>query len=365
MISYGYFQWDDMYNAIENNNGDLINQWFKEIYALNDYVMSIDIIDFEPVFNNDFYKITSCDNELFVYFKIYDGQIDNLIPDKYIKLELDAHLILHEIQDPHILEISNASNSLDFVYNLRVIPLTKIIPITHIIASLSIGLLITFFYSKLKSHHFRFFYQTRGLEKIIFLFEKTEEYSANHSIRVSEISTYLGKKYGLKGKKLKDLRIAALLHDIGKISVPVEILNKKGKLNFDEMNIIKNHTIYSANIIENFEELLHLKDIVLYHHEKIDGSGYPSGLKNNEIPIESRIIAIADIFEALIGQRPYRDPIQSEKAILLMKEMSLDTTILDILVGNLNEIHQIYSIYDVKEFNNHILPKQQIKRIHV
>ena len=114
---------------------------------------------------------------------------------------------------------------------------------------------------------------------------------------------------GFKGKKLKDLKVAALLHDIGKISIPREILNKPGKLTPEEFEIVKKHTILSDNIIKSFEELAHLRPFIKFHHEKIDGSGYPFGLKGEDIPIQSRIISIADIFEALTGDRPYREPL--------------------------------------------------------
>ena len=145
-----------------------------------------------------------------------------------------------------------------------------------------------------------------------------------------------GQRIGIKRKELKDLRIAALLHDIGKISIPKSILNKQGPLTKDEFEIVKKHPIYSAEIIDNFEELSHLSEYILHHHERMDGSGYPSRLKGYEIPLFCRIIAIADIFEALIGERPYRDPISPEDAVRLMeREMSVDPFILKILKENM------------------------------
>jgi HD-GYP domain-containing protein (c-di-GMP phosphodiesterase class II) len=162
---------------------------------------------------------------------------------------------------------------------------------------------------------------------------------------VAAIAETLGAGLGLRRKSLKDLRIAALFHDIGKIAVPVSILNKKGSLTSEEFEIVKRHTADSAEIIQDFEELAHLSDFIRHHHEKMDGSGYPSGLKGEEIPLFSRIIAVADIFEALVGERPYRQPMAPCKALSLMEsEMSLDPVVLSVLRVNMEGILKVLKI---------------------
>lgn len=347
-ISFGYFQWDDMYYAIINNDQEQIKEWFNDIYELSHYVEDIKIIDAKPVFTGDYYSMIGNKDDFAIDFVVYDSLSENHIPDKYIKIKLNARLIINEIQDPFSIDFSDSIIGENFVYDLYVVSLQPPFYLFQIISALSFGLLIAIGFERITTRHSHFFYESRGLEKIIFLFEKTEEYSANHSRKVADITTFIGKKYGFKGRHIKDLRIAALLHDIGKISVPVEILNKKEALNKDEFGVIKKHVAYSANIIDNFEELAHLREIILYHHEKIDGSGYPIGLKGEQIPIESRIISIADIFEALTGRRPYRDPIEPEKAIILMKDMPIDQDILKIMDKNLEEVMKLISIYNTE-----------------
>ncbi len=217
--------------------------------------------------------------------------------------------------------------------------LTPCLQFYQILLSLLTGVFFAFVFERGVYSRITYFYESRGLEKIISIFEHAERYSAHHSKNVATIAYYIGSRAGLKRKELKDLRIAALLHDIGKISIPKSILNKPGKLNDEEFEIVKKHPIYSAEIIENFEELSHLSYYIRHHHEKNDGSGYPAGLKGNEIPLFCKIIAVADIFEALIGVRPYRDPIPPREAIHLMKtQMSVDPFILKILSLELTRI---------------------------
>ncbi|MDA3811628.1 MAG: HD domain-containing protein [Spirochaetaceae bacterium] len=340
-ISYGYFQWDDLYYAVLDDNQEELEEYFSEIRELSSYVEDIRIIEKKIGPKGTYFFIKNLNGDLFLDFLIYNGVADDYLNNKYVQIKLDASKILNDVQDPIVLILSQSEKDENFIYDLKVKSVILPILFFQIISAMMAGLLITILFDKLIARNKHFFYESRGLEKIIFLFEKTEKFSANHSRKVASISTYLGKKYGFKGRKLKDLKIAAFLHDIGKISVPVEILNKTGKLNKDEFGAIKKHVIFSAEIIENFEELAHLKHIILCHHEKIDGSGYPSGLKGDEIPLESKIIAIADIFEALIGVRPYRDTMNPGEALKMMEKMPLDKTIFALLQNHHKEIIQI------------------------
>ena len=136
--------------------------------------------------------------------------------------------------------------------------------------------------------------------------ELKDQYTYNHSVRVQDYSLRIGKKLQLSIDRLKDLSYAALLHDIGKIYVPDEILNKKGKLSLREMEILKKHATDGCEIVKE-TSLSSISEIILQHHERIDGTGYPSGLKENEIVLESQIIAVADTFDAMTTKRVYRE----------------------------------------------------------
>ena len=152
------------------------------------------------------------------------------------------------------------------------------------------------------------------------------------------LALFVGKNLGFRGKKLKDLYIAALLHDIGKIGIPNNILTKNGKLDSCEFVQMKQHPAISARILRNFKEYERLSPIVLYHHEREDGSGYPEGLTGKDIPLESKIIAVVDVFEALVGERPYRDPICPLSAFQKMKSMPLDQKIVSLLIDHYGEL---------------------------
>ncbi len=140
---------------------------------------------------------------------------------------------------------------------------------------------------------------------------ETEE----HCSRVSENSILLGKKLGIKGKKLKDLKWGSYLHDIGKIGIPESILLKKGPLTDEEMTVVKRHTILGQTMIRNIDFLSRASEVVLYHHEKFAGTGYPHGHKGEEIPLFARIFAIADAFDAMAYDRPYRKALPIKKII--------------------------------------------------
>lgn len=135
-----------------------------------------------------------------------------------------------------------------------------------------------------------------------------DDYTYRHNIAVSAIASLIGKWMGLNHKELLQLSTAALLHDIGKIYIPKEILNKPGKLTEQEYTIMKNHTIFGYEIIKNSVGTNHRQALVaLQHHERMDGSGYPYGLKRDDIDFFSRIISVVDVFHAMTSKRVYRD----------------------------------------------------------
>jgi len=136
--------------------------------------------------------------------------------------------------------------------------------------------------------------------------EVKDPYTTGHQQRVSQLSTCIAKELKLPKNKIEGIRIASLIHDIGKISVPAEILSKPTKLNEIEYSLIKDHSQIGYDILKTIDFSWPVAQIVLQHHEKLDGSGYPNNLKGDEILLEARIMGVADVVEAMSSHRPYR-----------------------------------------------------------
>jgi putative nucleotidyltransferase with HDIG domain len=147
-------------------------------------------------------------------------------------------------------------------------------------------------------------------------------WTAGHSERVTEVALKIGQNMGLGQKKLDDLHRGGLLHDIGKIGIPPEILDKAGKLTDEEYQLMREHVRIGARILEPIEAYGAVIPVVLHHHEYYDGSGYPDGLKGEGIDLGARIFTVADHYDALISDRPYRAGLPREKVIGFIKEDS-------------------------------------------
>ena len=144
--------------------------------------------------------------------------------------------------------------------------------------------------------------------------ETRDPYTAGHQEGVARIATNIAREMGLNDDIIEAIRIASLVHDIGKISIPSEILNKPSRLNEIEYNLVKNHPKLGYEILKDISFTYPIADIVYQHHEKIDGSGYPGGLKGDNIMIEARIICAADVYEAMASHRPYRPALGAQAA---------------------------------------------------
>ncbi|MGI6035472.1 MAG: HD domain-containing phosphohydrolase [Limnochordia bacterium] len=136
--------------------------------------------------------------------------------------------------------------------------------------------------------------------------EKRDPYTAGHQQRVAQLASAISDKMGLSAKRREAIRIAALLHDISKVYVPAEILNKPGQLTPVEMDLIKTHPQVGKDIVKAIPFDVPVAQIILQHQERLDGSGYPNGLERNAILLEARILAVADVVEAIASHRPYR-----------------------------------------------------------
>ncbi len=141
-----------------------------------------------------------------------------------------------------------------------------------------------------------------------------DPYTSGRSKRVTFYALRMGEELGLSDERLSELELAGLLHDIGMIGVPVNIITKPGELTDEEYELVKGHTIIGMKILEEIKQLNHVIKIVGCHHEHYSGEGYPYGLKREEIPVESQIIAVADAYDGLISERAYRASLSHEEA---------------------------------------------------
>jgi hypothetical protein len=176
------------------------------------------------------------------------------------------------------------------------------------------GLLLRDTISQLQSGY------TEVIVALVEAVEAKDPYTRGHTQRVAELAVLIGQDLGLSSERLKTLNQSAMLHDIGKISVPDSVLNKPGRLTAEEFEFVKEHPVRGHRIIQNVRSLRQEVAGVRHHHERLDGSGYPDGLKGEAIPLDARIIAVADVFDALTSARPYRGPWSSQHAFQILDE---------------------------------------------
>jgi putative two-component system response regulator len=153
------------------------------------------------------------------------------------------------------------------------------------------------------------------IQGIAMTVETKDPYTAGHQKRVSRIASAVVQEMGFPHEQIEGLEMAGLIHDIGKIYVPAEILNRPGRLSNEEFNMVKSHVKIGYNIVKNINFPWPIATIILQHHERMNGSGYPAGISGDEIILESRIMAVADVLEAMATHRPYRPAFLLEKAI--------------------------------------------------
>ncbi len=145
--------------------------------------------------------------------------------------------------------------------------------------------------------------------------EMRDPYTAGHQRRVAELACAMAAELGMPEGRIEGLRIACYVHDIGKIAVPAEILAKPSELSEHEFGIIKTHSQFGADVLKEIDFIWPVAETTLQHHERLDGSGYPNHLKGDKIIPESRILAVADVVEAMCSHRPYRPALGSVKAL--------------------------------------------------
>lgn len=187
-------------------------------------------------------------------------------------------------------------------------------------------------------------YGFKDIEELVKIFayivDFKSKFTAEHSLGVALIAKELAKEYGISDKNINKIELAGLLHDLGKLRVPDEILDKPSKLNDSELSVMNKHSFDTYAILRKIKGF---EDIALWaglHHEKLDGHGYPYGLGQQKIPDEAKVIAVADIFQALVQNRPYRNTLSKEKVIEIVLDMTnkgqIDKNIVSLIENRLD-----------------------------
>ncbi|PIE76510.1 hypothetical protein CSA17_01840 [bacterium DOLJORAL78_65_58] len=171
-----------------------------------------------------------------------------------------------------------------------------------------------------------------------------------HIIRLSKLCEMLARAIGMKRTMARTLATASLMHDVGKIGIPDNILLKPGRHTEEERAIMQTHTTLGGEILADGDNdlLIMAREIALTHHERWDGTGYPCGLKGEEIPLEGRITSVCDVFDALTSVRPYKEAWSVEKAAAFLRENSgsmFEPRLVDLFLANLDQVLDIISAY--------------------
>jgi len=164
--------------------------------------------------------------------------------------------------------------------------------------------------------------QVGVIKALLATIDAKDHYTAGHSYRVAKYAVRIGKEIGLSDAQLKTLKESALFHDIGKVGIGEAILNKPGSFSEEEYFMMQKHPVIGFDIINSIPAFTQHAKIIRHHHERIDGKGYPDGLRGDNIPVEARILALADTYDALTTTRPYRKAKPKNKALSIMKEVA-------------------------------------------
>jgi putative nucleotidyltransferase with HDIG domain len=329
-VSTGYFEWDDMYEAIINEDLDFIDNYERDITSTFALSGALTLID--KSFDGSYsYSIYSQNGISYVEIGIFDSFAEKFLTDKMVRIAFSPMAIFEESMDNSSFNFGVKIVDSDTIEGIQVINNEEPLNFFHYISAISIALfsvliIQTFYQFSIQSH-----YEIEGLANIVMLLSKKDTYTAEHSKGVAELAVLIASKLGMRKNQQKLLNKAGHLHDIGKIGISESILNKSGKLLPEEYEEIKKHSLIGYEIVSQFPNLKEVALIVKHHHEMMDGSGYPDGLKGDEIPFNAQILNVADIFNALTTDRPYRKGFEQDIALEMMTQMPLNQDLVAIL----------------------------------
>ena len=316
----GYFCWDEMMEAVSKRDVEFLSSTLPDI--LRDYPVKGVIVrsgDFlytvgERLTCPSTPDILWCEGNVVLNMPISDSSGEEDLKDSSAQVILDTGKILESFEEYRVY--MGKVEGADVIPGARLhIERPSIMGLRVFAILLALYLTSYGTFWGIISRYTKYVRDESVLLSLVTMLEKRDPYTAGHSRRVARYSREFAKLIGISGGRLKDIYMAGLLHDIGKIGIPERILLKPGPLTDEEYDVIKRHPVISQEILETFEGYERIAKIVRHHHERCDGGGYPDGLTCEEIPFESKIIAIVDVYEALTSDRAYRNRWSVEKAL--------------------------------------------------
>ena len=349
-FAWDYVQWAPLQRAISDENYEYVDEFFDRAIIERRYIESIEVMARPEGIAEDLgYVILVKGNDLTAYVNLYDRERMNFKREIVVKVELDEAIMLLDLYSKAEGFVLDENGQFPFAFGLRVEYTGKLLYPLDWIGALLFGLssaaILRYLYNLVSEFQMR----TSGLERIMLLLERRDSYTINHSRNVALVVRLITRKLGLSRREAAKIEAAAKLHDIGKIAIPSDILDKNGMLEIEEYEQMKLHPKHGVEIIRQFGGLSELEPGILYHHERMDGSGYPQGLKEGEIPVMAQIIAVADVFESLISDRPYRNGLDYEEVVTLMRMMPINQNYLTIIERNHSELMSL--IWEDREKN--------------
>ncbi len=322
-------EWGAQYDIyIENNSPAILTDWKLKIILPSSFR-----IDSFWNIEKDLKEVHSpLENSITVHGidTALNTKISNLAPGK----------IGFVLYTPQIIE--TCSFELSYKLNLPVLKSQQVI---ILLVCFVLSVVVLFVYSlfdiMLKRQKKQSFRTIQALIRLISHFiDVRDPYTKEHSSHVAKYSKMIAERMGFSEEELQNIYCMGLLHDVGKVYIPSEILKKPAKLTDDEWQIMKRHTIFGSQVLNEFKDIPEVKEAVLYHHERYDGKGYMEGLKGEEIPLVARIICVADSYDAMATDRAYRKALPKEIILAELeknKGIQFDPKIAEIMIALIKE----------------------------
>ncbi|MDF2890746.1 MAG: metal dependent phosphohydrolase [Clostridia bacterium] len=266
-----------------------------------------------------------------------------------VKVLVEEKIPIDDMVIPNITSIYDKAK----INSFRTKYVQKVDEVTHVIKEIGRGAYVDINkIHNISKHIIHEFDTLADVVNYLHLVRPLDDYTYSHSLNVSLMGIVIGKWMGFNEKQIDEIAIAGLLHDLGKTRISQELLSKPGKLTTEEFDEIKKHSILGYMMVEKVIDISpEIKYAILMHHEKIDGTGYPTGATEKQIPLYARIIAVADIYDAMTSNRAYRDklcPFEVIKEFEMQTFGKLDTQVLSVFLKNIANSY----LGDFVELNN-------------